>query len=327
MRDPYSVLGVPATASDGEVKKAYHRLAKELHPDLNPDDSVVAERFKEVSAAYSLVGDAAQRRRFDSGEIDAGGQDKARYRYEYAGGPGGRGGQGGPGAGFGGGFNSEDIFGEFFSNMRGGDPRGRGGQARQQKGPDRSYKITVDFLDAAKGSTRRITLPDGRMLDVRIPAGIEDGKQIRLRGQGDPGPAGAGDALVEVSVRKHKQFRREGLDVHLDLALDLASAVLGGKIEVPTIDGAVTMKIPKGTNSGKTLRLKGKGILPPRADTAGNQYVHLQVTLPDPPDPELTALLESWAQDQAEKLEPSPEDPDIAATGSAATDSTKTDSE
>ncbi|MBT3330622.1 MAG: J domain-containing protein [Rhodospirillaceae bacterium] len=320
MRDPYSVLGVPATASDGEIKKAYHRLAKELHPDLNPDDSVVAERFKEVSAAYSLVGDAAQRKRFDGGEIDADGQEKARYRYEYAGGRGGAGGPGGPGGpggGFGGGgFNAEDVFGEFFSNMRGGNGGGGayGGRARQQKGPDRSYKITVDFLDATKGATRRITLPDSRMLDVRIPAGIEDGKQIRLRGQGDPGPAGAGDALVEVSVRKHKQFRREGMDIHLDMPLDLASAVLGGKIEVPTIDGPVTMKIPKGTNSGKTLRLKGKGIKPPKAETGGNQYVHLQVTLPDPPDPELTALLETWAQSQIENDDEANQDQDSTTT-------------
>ncbi len=304
MRDPYEVLGVQRTASDGDIKKAYHKLAKELHPDLNPDDSVVANRFKEVSAAYSLVGDTASRQRYDNGEIGADGQEKARYRYEYAGG------RGGPGAGFGGGFgggqgfNAEDVFGEFFSNMRGGrGPGGRAGHARQQRGPDRSYKITVEFLDAAKGSTRRITLPDGKMLDVRIPAGIEDGKQIRLRGQGDPGPAGPGDALVEVSVNRHPQFRREGTDIHLDLPLDLADAVLGAKIAVPTIDGNVTMTIPKGANSGQTLRLKAKGIKPPKADVAGNQYVHLLLTLPDPPDAELTALLEEWASKQTQAAE------------------------
>ena len=292
MRDPYEVLGVPKTASDGEIKKAYHGLAKELHPDLNPDDNAVANRFKEVSAAYSMVGDAATRRRYDQGEIGADGQEKAHYRYEYANGRNGR----GPGAGFGGaGFNADDIFGEFFSNMRGG---ARTGSPRQQRGPDRSYKITVEFLDAAKGSTRRITLPDGKMLDVRIPSGIEDGKQIRLRGQGDPGPAGPGDALVEVSVSKHPDFRREGADIHLDLPLSLANAVLGAKVEVPTIDGTVTMTIPKGANSGQTLRLKGKGIKPPKATAAGNQYVHLAVTLPDPPDEELTALLEDWAGKQ-----------------------------
>jgi DnaJ-class molecular chaperone len=287
MRDPYTVLGVAREASEGEIKKAYRSLAKELHPDVNPDDAAVADRFKEVSAAYSLLGDPAVRKRYDSGEIDADGQEKARYRYEYAGG------RGGPGAGAGG-YSADDIFGEFFSNMRGARAR----QSAPQKGPDRSYKITVDFLDAAKGSTRRITLPDGKMLDVRIPAGMVDGKQIRLRGQGDPGHAGPGDALVEVSVRSHPQFRREESDIHMDLPLALADAVLGAKIEVPTIDGPVTMTIPKGANNGQVLRLKAKGIKPPRAKDAGNQYIHLQLTLPDPPDPELTALLEQWAEKQ-----------------------------
>lgn len=287
MRDPYSVLGVARDASEIEVKKAYHRLAKELHPDLNPDDTVVADRFKEVSAAYSMLGDAAMRKRYDNGEIGADGQEKARYRYEYAGG------RGGPGAGSGG-YSADDVFGEFFSNMRGARAR----QAAPQKGPDRSYKITVDFLDAAKGSTRRITLPDGKMLDIRIPAGIVEGKQIRLRGQGDPGPAGPGDALVEINVREHPQFRSEGTDIHMDLPLALADAVLGAKIEVPTINGPVTMTIPKGANNGQTLRLKAKGIKPPKAEQAGNQYIHLQLTLPDPPDPDLTALLEEWARTQ-----------------------------
>ncbi len=283
MRDPYTVLGVAGNASESEIKKAYHRLAKELHPDVNPDDTVVADRFKEVSAAYSLVGDQAMRKRYDNGEIGADGQEKPRYRYEYAGG------RGGPDTG---GYSAEDIFGEFFSNMRGGRAR----QATPQKGPDRSYKITVEFLDAAKGSTRRITLPDGKMLDIRIPAGIVDGKQIRLRGQGDPGPAGPGDALVEVNVRSHPQFRREETDIHMDLPLALADAVLGARIEVPTIDGPVTMTIPKGANNGQVLRLKAKGIRPPKATEAGNQYIHLQLTLPDPPDAELTALLEQWAE-------------------------------
>jgi DnaJ-class molecular chaperone len=299
MRDPYTVLGVARNASDGEIKKAYRRLAKELHPDVNPDDKAVADRFKEVSAANSLLGDPALRKRYDNGEIDADGQEKARYRYEYAGG------RGGPGTGAGG-FNADDIFGEFFSNMRGARAR----QTAPQKGPDRSYKITVEFLDAAKGSTRRITLPDGKMLDVRIPAGMVDGKQIRLRGQGDPGPAGPGDALVEVNVRSHPQFRRENSDIHMDLPLALADAVLGAKVEVPTIDGPVTMTIPKGANNGQVLRLKGKGLKPPRAKQAGNQYIHLQLALPDPPDPELTALLEQWAEKQTKGAKDETSDPE-----------------
>ena len=294
MRDPYEVLGVSRTASDSAIKKAYHKLAKKLHPDLNPDDSVVANRFKEVSASYSLVGDPDNRKRYDNGEIGEDGQEKARYHYEYAGGRGGPG--GGFGGGFGGaqGFNAEDIFGRFFSNVHGGSVRSGG--PRQQRGTDRSYKITVDFLDAAKGSIRRFTLPDGKMLDVNIPAGIEEGQQIRLRGQGDTGPTGAGDALVEISINKHPQFRLEGADIHMDLPVNLADAVLGAKVEVPTIEGSVTMSIPRGASSGKILRLKGKGIKPPKAKAQGNQYVRLQVMLPDPPDPKLSALLEEWAK-------------------------------
>jgi len=296
MRDPYSMLGVARDANETEIKKAYHGLAKELHPDLNPDDPVVADRFKEVSAAYSMLGDPAMRTRYDNGEIGADGQEKARRRYEYAGG------RGGPGAGPGG-YSADDIFGGFFSNMRGGRAR----QAAPQKGPDRAYKITADFLDAANGSTRRITLPDGKMLDIRIPAGIVDGKQIRLRGQGDPGPAGPGDGLVEVNVRAHPQFRREGTDIHMDLPLALADAVLGAKVEVPTINGPVTMTIPKGANNGQTLRLKAKGIKPPKAEQAGNQYIHLRLTLPDPPDPDLTALLEEWARKQFKAVDGQPD--------------------
>ena len=300
MRDPYEVLGVTRTADDSAIKKAYHKLAKKLHPDLNPDDSVVANRFKEVSAAYSLVGDPDNRKRYDNGEIGEDGQEKARYHYEYAGGRGGPGGGfgGNFGGGFGGaqGFNAEDIFGEFFSNMRSGSVRSGG--PRQQKGTNRSYNITVDFLDAAKGSTRRITLPDGKMLDVHIPAGIEEGQQIRLRGQGDTGPTGAGDALVEISINKHPQLRLEGADIHLDLLVNLADAVMGAKVEVPTIEGSVTMSIPRGANSGQILRLKGKGIKPPKAKAKGNQYVRLQVMLPDTPDPKLSALREEWAKIQ-----------------------------
>jgi len=290
MRDPYDVLGVTQTASDRTIKKAYHKLAKELHPDLNPDNSVISNRFKEVSAAYSLIGDPDNRKRYDNGEIGADGQEKARYRYDYSsrhGAP-----RGGFGSGSGGaqGFNAEDIFGEFFSNIRGSS------RAHQQMGSDRSYKITVEFLDAAKGCTRRITLPDGKMLDVRIPAGIEEGQQIRLRGQGDVGVSGAGDALVEIKINKHPQFRLEGTDIHINLPVNLEDAVLGAKVEVPTIDGSVTMSIPKGANTGQVLRFKGKGIKPPKSKEPGNQYVRIQVMLPDPPDPELSTMLEEWAK-------------------------------
>ncbi|MDP6564102.1 MAG: J domain-containing protein [Alphaproteobacteria bacterium] len=292
MRDPYDILGVPRKASDAEIKKAYRKLAKELHPDVNPDDSAVAERFKEVSVAYKILGDEQLRRRYDAGEIGPDGQEKSQFRYEYAG---GRPGGGAEGFDFGG-FNAEDIFGEFFSNMR-GDRRGRRGGG-PRKGTDRAYKITVDFLDAAKGATRRVTLPDGKMLDIKIPAGITDGKQIRLRGQGDADPGGGhkGDALVEVSVRDHPLFRRDGDDIHLDLPITLAEAVLGARVEVPTIGGNVKLNIPKGADSGQVLRLKGKGIHRARAKTTGNQFVRLQIKLPEQPDPELEKLIKKWAE-------------------------------
>ena len=297
MRDPYKVLGVERTASDADIKRAYRKLAKELHPDMHPGDDAVAERFKEVSAAYHILSDKDLRGKYDRGEIGADGNQKNRFRYEYAGG-GPDGMEGFSGFGFGAG-NAEDIINEFFGNMRGraGARRGRRQQQRNRRGADRSYKITVDFLDAAKGTTRRISLPDGRTLDVKIPPGIEDGKQIRLKGQGDAGAAGgdAGDALIEITIRPHETFRREGRDIHLDLPISLAEAVLGAKVEVPTIDGPVSLTVPKGANTGRKLRLKGRGIAEGKSQDRGDQYVHLQVVLPAKTDPELEAFVEKWA--------------------------------
>ena len=179
---------------------------------------------------------------------------------------------------------------------RAGARRGRRQQQRNRRGADRSYKITVDFLDAAKGTTRRISLPDGRTLDVKIPPGIEDGKQIRLKGQGDAGATGgaAGDALIEITIRPHETFRREGRDIHLDLPISLAEAVLGAKVEVPTIDGPVSLTVPKGANTGRKLRLKGRGIALGKGEDRGDQYVHLQVVLPAKTDAELEAFVEKW---------------------------------
>ncbi len=300
MRDPYKVLGVGRTAGDADIKRAYRKLAKELHPDMHPDDDAVAERFKEVSAAYHILSDKDLRAKYDRGEIGADGNQKSSFRYEYAGG-GADGTEGFGGFGFGAG-NAEDIINEFFGNMRGraGARRGRRQQQRQQqdqRGDDRSYKITVDFLDAAQGTTRRISLPDGRTLDVKIPPGIEEGKQIRLKGQGDAGLAGgpAGDALIEVAIRPHDRFRREDRDIHLDLPISLPEAVLGAKIEVPTIDGPVSLTIPKGANTGRKLRLKGRGIARGKDAARGDQYVHLQVVLPAGTDAELEAFVEQWA--------------------------------
>lgn len=297
MRDLYQTLGVPKSASDADIKKAYRKLAKELHPDANPGDTKIEERFKEVSSAYHILSDPEQRKRYDRGEIDPSGQERRQQRrYEYAGGGRRPGGGGFEGFNFGG-FDADDLFSDIFGQMRG---QARG-QAGAQKGADRTYKITVDFVDAAKGATRRIGMPDGKKLDVKIPPGIEDGQQIRLKGLGHPGMNGqpAGDALVEITVTPHKHFRREGADIHLDLPLRLDEAVLGAKIAVPTIDGTVNMTIPKGASSGRTLRLRGKGV--PRKDGSGrgDQYVRLEIVLPETPDEELEGLIEKWARNHA----------------------------
>lgn len=295
MRDLYDILGVSRSASDAEIKSAYRKLAKELHPDTNPGNQKIEERFKEVSAAYHILGDPKQRKLYDSGAIGPDGQQRHQQRYEYAGGP--RSGGGGfEGFSFGGGFDAEDLFADLFGHRRGrGQTRGPGAGAA--RGADRTYKISVDFIDAAKGATRRIGMPDGKKLDVKIPPGIENGQQIRLKGLGHAGPAGmpAGDALVEVTVNEHEHFRRDGDNIHLDLPISLDEAVLGAKIAVPTIDGAVNMSIPKGASSGQSLRLRGKGIVR-KGGERGDQYVHLQIVLPEKADEELESLIEKWAR-------------------------------
>jgi len=291
MRDPYQVLGVKKDASERDIKQAYRKLAKELHPDVNPGDAAVESRFKEVSAAYKIVGDKKTRDRYDRGEIGPDGAERAP-NYGYS--PGGRSNHGFQGGGFG----PEEMFGDFsdfFDNLRGGSPRGRRNVKR--KGADKSYKINVDFLDAAKGATRRINLPNGKVLDVNIPAGIEDGKQIRLRGQGDDGINGGpkGDAMVEVSIASHRHFNRDGLNILLDLPISLTEAVLGGKVKVPTINGNVTMTIPKNSNTGRTMRLKEKGIK--QKNKHGDQLVTLQVVMPADPNERLAELVAEWAEE------------------------------
>ena len=292
MRDPYEVLGLARAASDDEIKSAYRRLAKQLHPDVNDNDPEVAERFKEVAAAYAILGDAEQRGRYDRGEIDAGGQEKTHFRYEYAGGR--PGGGTGPGAGPGGfrfdfgGAGAEDVIREFFGRGR------RAGGAPPTRGEDRKFKITVDFLDAALGTTRRISLPTGKTLDVRIPAGIEEGRSIRLKGQGNPGPIGtpAGDALVEVTIRPHAYFARAGNEVRLTLPVTVYEAVLGARISVPTIHGPVQLSVPKGSTGGRKLRLKGRGI--DGEGGKGDQIVTLEIVLPDAPAEGVETLAKRW---------------------------------
>ncbi len=298
MRNPYDVLGVKPAASEADIRKTFRKLAKQYHPDLNRDDPSAELRFKEINAAYDLLSDAKKRARFDRGEIDAAGNEI----FAHAGG-----GFGGAG-GFGGtrdfrftrdfhsgqdGGATEDISG-LFSHLF-GDQGGFGGGPRA-RGRDHRHRLTVDFLDAVNGAKRRITLPDGRSLDVAIPAGIEDGHVLRLKGQGEGagGARPAGDLLLEIQVRPHKLFRRTGRDIRLDVPVTPGEAIAGAKITVPTPSGAVTVTVPPGSNSGKVLRLKGRGVVATRDQAAGDLYVTLSVVLPDPVDAELAAAITDW---------------------------------
>lgn len=295
MTDPYSVLEVNRTATQNEIKKNYRKLVKELHPDTHPGDEVTAERFKEVSAAYELLGDPDKRARYDRGEIDANGAPRghAHFSRGFGGGPQGE----DRFAGFGDGdFNPEDLFADLFRGFR---DRGRARQAAAARGADRRYTLKVSFLDAAKGAKQRLTLSLGKTLDVTIPAGIEDGQTIRLKNQGGPGRDGApaGDAMIAVEVLPHPMFTRKGKDIHVEARVTLPEAVLGARIQVPTVDGPVFLKVPKGSNTGTTLRLKRKGIVDKKSGKRGDQYVELRVMLPEKPDPELERLIAEWAKD------------------------------
>jgi DnaJ-class molecular chaperone len=287
--DPYTVLGVKQDAPQGEIQKAYRRLAKKLHPDLNPGNKRAEEQFKDVSAAYDLLGDVDKRARYDRGEIDASGAERPQQRFyrdfaESGGSPYAN------DAGFADFAGADDILSEIFGR------EGREGRANiRMRGADVRYRLELDFLDAINGGKRQITLPDGSVLDVNIPAGTRDGQMLRLRGKGRPGIGGGppGDALVEIEVRPHRIFTRKGDDIHVDLPISLSEAVLGGKVKVPTPTGSVTMTVPKWSNTGTVLRLKGKGV--PRADgSKGDEFVMLKVMLPEKPDPELEKFIAQW---------------------------------
>ena len=290
MDNPYSTLGVKPDASADEIRSAYRKLAKQHHPDLNPGKTDAEKRFKDVTAAYDLLSDPEKRKRFDRGEIDASGQERPERSFYR----GFADGQAGAKYRTSQGMGSEDLS-DLFSNIFGETRRARSTQPL--KGEDRQYTLSVDFLDAVTGASRRLTLPDGKTLDVNIPPGITDGQTLRLRGQGGPGLRGgpAGDALVEVKVEAHPFFRRVDNNIEVEVPVTVAEAVLGGKITVPTVTGPVSMTVPKGSDTGTTLRLRGKGV-PGRGGTpAGDQLVRLKVVI-GPKDQELEAFLKDWAE-------------------------------
>lgn len=290
--DPYKELGVAKGASADEIKKAFRKLAKELHPDKNPGDKVSEERFKRITAAFDLLGDAEKRAKYDRGEIDADGREQFRAPPGGGGRSGGFGGFGGSGGR--GGFEDidlEELFGAFGG---GGRTAGRGGFGGG-KGQDVRATLDISLEDAIAGTTRRIQFSDGRMLDVVIPKGASEGQVIRLKGQGAPGRGGqAGDALIELKIAPHPVFKRDGADLTMDLPVSVPDAVLGGKIQVPTPEGAVMMTIPKGSNSGKVLRLKARGAY--AGGKRGDLLAKLVVTLPETPDDELTRFATEWRE-------------------------------
>jgi DnaJ-class molecular chaperone len=290
--DLYSVLGVAKSASAEDIAKAYRKLAKKLHPDLNPGDKKAEEKFKQVTAAYDILGDEAKRRRYDLGEIDASGQERPQQRYyrEYAGGEDGARYRSTAGYEDLGAFS--DLFGDLFGRGAGAGARG---ERFAMRGGDAQYRLEIDFLEAVNGAKKRITLPDGGTLDVTIPAGVEAGQVMRLKGKGMPGIGGGptGDALVEIMVKPHPTFKREGDDILVEVPISFDEAVLGGKVEVPTITGNVFATVPPGSNSGKTLRLKGRGIKG-KGGKYGDELVKLTVVMPERIDDDLRAFAEEW---------------------------------
>jgi DnaJ-class molecular chaperone len=276
--DPYSVLGVGRSASEDDIRKAFRRLAKELHPDVNPGKEG-EERFKRVASANDILSDADRRRQYDRGEIDANGDPV------HARGP-SRGARGGGGRGFDD-FGFADVFTDIFGSDRAGRQSARGADVR--------YTLDVEFLEAVSGAKKRVTLPDGGILDLAVPEGVQDGQVLRLKGKGGPGPE-RGDALVEVKVRAHPLYKRAGDDVSFEVPITIDEAVLGGKIEVATVAGRVQLNLPKGTNSGQIFRLKGKGVKNAGSGVAGDSLVTIRIVMPATIDDGLAYFFSEWRQ-------------------------------
>ncbi|WP_129793357.1 DnaJ C-terminal domain-containing protein [Sphingosinicella sp. CPCC 101087] len=300
MADLYSTLGVARGASEADIKKAYRKLAKELHPDRNKDNPAASERFSKVTNAYDILTDKDKRAQYDRGEIDEEGNPRAPFGFGGGGPQPGAGGsrRGANGMDFDLGPDAADLS-DLFEGLFGGASkrsRGFGGFGRRsappQRGADVAYRLDVSFEDAASLKEQRVTLSSGKTLNIKLPPGVEDGTRIRLAGQGQAGPAGNGDAIVTIAIRPHRFFRRDGDNIRLDLPVSLDEAALGAKVRVPTVDGPVMLSVPKGSSSGKVLRLKGKGFTG-RNGQRGDQLVTLMVEVPD--DPELTRFLEGWS--------------------------------
>ena len=291
MKDPYETLGVTRSATDKEIKDAFKKLARKFHPDLHPGDKEAEAKFKDISAANDLLKDKEKRRRFDAGEIDASGAERPQERFyrDFADGPAyaSHAAQDG--------FASNEDLEEFLARaFAGGGQRSQG--TFRARGQDVSYVLPVGFLEAANGAVRTITLPDGKTLQVAIPEGAEDRQMLRLKGQGMPGFGGgpAGDAYVELHVEPHPFFRRKDDNIHVEVPVTLKEAALGARIEAPTISGPVTVTVPKGSNAGKTLRLRDRGVRNRKTGQRGHQLITLKVVLPPAEEPELAAFLETW---------------------------------
>ncbi|NKB59299.1 MAG: DnaJ domain-containing protein [Alphaproteobacteria bacterium] len=274
MKNPYEVLGVPPSASQADIKSAYRTLAKELHPDMNPGDTIVEQRFKEVTAAYEMLSNEEKRAQFDRGEINPDGSPRMDGMFRQAR-------QGAAGADF------EDLVADLFGRRR---------RPRQAKGKSVTYSVHVPFLEAARGGVQRVRLHDGKTIEVNIPPATSDGDSLRLKEQGMPGVGGGpnGDAFVEVQVDPHPYFVRDGLDIRVDVPITLTEAVLGAKVNTPTVHGTVSVAVPEGSSSGRILRLKGRGL--EKDGKKGDEFVRLMIHLPEKTDSKLTEFVRSWTK-------------------------------